>query len=65
MIVLAMFTMSGCTKGYKNITTDEISNNILQKDENLQKSDKKMLKRLYGLNFHYVFLNLSWKLMNC
>ena len=45
-----MFTMSGCAKSYKNITTDEISNNILQKDENLQKSDKKMLKRLYGLN---------------
>lgn len=50
MIVLAMFTMSGCTKGYKNITTDEISNNILHEDENLKKSDKKMLKRLYGLN---------------
>lgn len=50
MIILAMFTMSGCAKSYKNITTDEISNNILQKDENLQKSDKKMLKRLYGLN---------------
>ena len=49
MIILAMFTMSGCAKSYKNITTDEISNNILQKDENLQKSDKKMLKRLYGL----------------
>ena len=45
-----MFTMSGCTKSYKNITTDEISNNILHEDENLQKSDKKMLKRLYGLN---------------
>ena len=50
MIVLAMFTMSGCTKGYKNITTDEISNNILHEDEKLQKSDKKMLKRLYTLN---------------
>ena len=50
MIILAMFTMSGCAKSYKNITTDEISNNILQKDENLQKSDKKMLQRLYGLN---------------
>ncbi|MDU2283808.1 MULTISPECIES: DUF4358 domain-containing protein [Clostridium] len=50
MIILAIFTMSGCAKSYKNITTDEISNNILQKDENLQKSDKKMLKRLYGLN---------------
>lgn len=50
MIILSMFTMSGCAKSYKNITTDEISNNILQKDENLQKSDKKMLKRLYGLN---------------
>lgn len=50
MIILAMFTMSGCAKSYKNITTDEISNNILQKDENLQKSDKKMLKRLYDLN---------------
>lgn len=50
MIILAMLTMSGCAKSYKNITTDEISNNILQKDENLQKSDKKMLKRLYGLN---------------
>ena len=42
--------MSGCTKGYKNITTDEISNNILHEDEKLQKSDKKMLKRLYTLN---------------
>lgn len=50
MIILAIFTMSGCAKSYKNITTDEISNNILQKDENLQKSDKKMLKRLYGFN---------------
>lgn len=50
MIILAMFTISGCAKSYKNITTDEISDNILQKDENLQKSDKKMLKRLYGLN---------------
>ncbi|MFR4998561.1 DUF4358 domain-containing protein [Clostridium paraputrificum] len=50
MIVLAMFTMSGCTKSYKNITTDEISNNILHEDEKLQKSGKKMLKRLYGLN---------------
>lgn len=50
IIILSMFTMSGCAKSYKNITTDEISDNILQKDENLQKSDKKMLKRLYGLN---------------
>ncbi|MBS5984930.1 MAG: DUF4358 domain-containing protein [Clostridium sp.] len=50
MIVLAMFTISGCTKSYKNITTDEISNNILHEDEKLQKSGKKMLKRLYGLN---------------
>lgn len=50
MIILAMFTISGCAKSYKNITTDEISDNILQKDENLKKSDKKMLKRLYGLN---------------
>ena len=50
MIILAIFTMSGCAKSYKNITTDEISNNILHEDEKLQKSGKKMLKRLYGLN---------------
>ena len=62
MILLAMFTMSGCTKSYKNITTDEISNNILHEDENLQKSDKKMLKRLMVMK-HLQFM-LKVKIMN-